>query len=172
MEEQEFATSTAQVLRYRPEDLKAPNHNDVRAFVHTWFAAFDHAAPATFFTSHFDDADMTFDLDGQALATDHESFNAWYADALEHFPWDFHSVIEIEITGISNTGWTVEFFFRHVGEYRDVPLSSSAGGDRSTAAEGRLFNRVMRAVWKLEHDGSDFVIRRYRLTVEQDVLPV
>ena len=165
-DEQDFTTARAQVLRYRPQDLKAPNHNDVRAFVHAWFAAFDHAADADFFTAHLDDADMTFDLAGEPLAHDHESFRAWYADALEHFPWDFHSVIDIDITGTHRSGWTAEFFFRHVGEYHDVALSDPDTGD------GRLFNRVLRAVWKVEHTGSKFLIRRYDLTIAEDVLPV
>ena len=162
----DFTAATSQVLKYRPEDLHAPNHNDVRAFVHSWFAAFDHAAPSSFFTSHLDDADMTFDFAGQPLAHDHESFRAWYADALEHFPWDFHGVLDIDITGTARTGWTLEFFFRHVGEYHDVPISDPSSGN------GRLFNRVLRATWRLEHDGEAFIIRRYDLTIAKDVLPV
>ena len=30
---------------------------------------------------------MTFNLNGEALAHDHASFRAWYADALTHIPW-------------------------------------------------------------------------------------
>lgn len=43
------------VARFRPNDLKAPNHNDVRAFVHAWFAAFDHVDAGEFFLGHLDD---------------------------------------------------------------------------------------------------------------------
>lgn len=161
-----FAEAERQVLRYQPADVGAPNHNDLRAFVHTWFAAFDHRGPADFFLAHLDDADMTFNLDGEALATDHGSFRAWYADALEHIPWDFHDVLHIAVTGTHDTGWTAEFFFRHVGEWREVALSEDP------SAEGRHFNRVLRANWRVEHGGEGFVIRRYELTNVQDVIPL
>ena len=157
-----FTAAETEVRRFKPEKLRAPNHNDVRSFVHAWFAAFDHAADSEFFTAHLDDADMTFDFDGQSLAHDHASFRDWYADAVRHIPWDFHSVIEIDIAGNSRTGWALEFFFRHVGEYLDDPGSSSS----------RLFNRVLHATWKLEHNGSDFLIRRYDLTVAKNTLPI
>ncbi|WP_374947626.1 ester cyclase [Agreia sp.] len=160
--EAEFTAAEAEVLRYEPAELKAPNHNDVRSFVHAWFAAFDHAAEAEFFTTHLDDGDMTFTLDGDALAHDHASFRDWYADALRHIPWDFHSIIEIDIAGNHRTGWTLEFFFRHVGKWLDEPNTST----------GRPFNRVLHATWRLEHTGSDFLIRRYDLTIAQNTMPI
>lgn len=151
-----------QVLRYRPQQVEALNHNDLRAFLHSWFAAFDHRAPAEFFLGHLDDADMTFNLDGQALATDHASFRTWYADALEHIPWDFHDVLDgVRITGNLATGWTAEFQFRHVGQWQDSPQ-----------ARRRLFNRVLAATWHVVADRDRFVIHRYELVVDQDVIPL
>ena len=161
-----FDAAVRQVEIFRPDDVRAPNHNDLRAFVHRWFAAFDHTAPAEFFLAHLDDADMTFTLDGQVLAHDHRSFRDWYADALDHIPWDFHDVLDLTVTGTHRTGWTVDFFFRHVGEMHDVPLSQDPHGP------GRIFNRVLRATWSLEHDGDDFLIRRYELAVAQNVIPL
>lgn len=165
-ESMEFTTAERQVLRYRPEDIKAPNHNDLRAFIHSWFAAFDHIVPVEFYLEHFEDADMTFNLDGEPIAADHESFRAWYADVPWHFPWDFHDVLDgVTITGVYSTGWIAEFYFRHVGEYRDKPA-----GDSDNA--GRPFNRVLRATWRVEHDGERFIIRRYELANVQDVIPL
>lgn len=164
---EEFTATERQVLRYRPDDVKAPNHNDLRAFIHSWFAAFDHTAPAEFFLAHLDAADMTFNFDGEPLATDHDSFRVWYADALRHIPWDFHDVMDgVTITGVYPTGWMAEFYFRHVGDWHDTPIGNSSGG------EGRHFNRVLRANWRVEHDGESFVIRRYELANVQDVLPL
>ena len=158
----EFTSAEREVARYRPADLRAPNHNDVRAFVHAWFAAFDHADPAEFFLGHLDDADMTFNMDGQALAHDHASFRTWYADALTHIPWDFHDVRDIAVTGLGPTGWTAEFFFPHVGEWLDKPGEGP----------GRPFNRVLRATWRLEHVDGRFVIRRYELATAHTVLAI
>lgn len=164
-ESPEFTAGERQVAHYLPADLQAPNHNDLRAFMHAWFASFDHAAPAEFFLTYLDDADMTFNMDGQVLAHDHASFRTWYAEALQHIPWDFHDVLGVDITGTSDTGWTAGFFFRHVGEWHDQPLS-----EESATAPGRPFNRVLRATWRVEHTGQHFLIRRYELTTVQTVL--
>lgn len=162
----DFTDAVEQIARYRPRDVRAVNHNDVRAFVHTWFAAFDHTAPAEIFLAHLDDADMTFTLDEQVLASDHASFRTWYADALDHLPWDFHDILSISITGTNQTGWGLEFFFRHVGTWHDTPLTQAPDGP------GRDFNRVLRATWRLEHTGEDFLIRRYQLDTAHDVIPL
>ena len=159
----EFDAAVRQVTRYRPDDIGAVNHNDLRSFVHAWFAAFDHRAPTEYFLDHLDDADMTFNLDGEALATDHASFSDWYADALKHFPWDFHDLLDgVLMAGVADTGWTAEFHFRHVGEWIDDPAT---GGTRP-------FNRVMSANWRLEHDGRRFGIRRYELALAQNVIAI
>lgn len=153
----DFAAAEAQIARHKPQDIAAPNHNDLRSFVHAWFAAFDHRAAAEWFLDHLDDDDMTFNLDGEALARDHATFRTWYADALDQFPWDFHDVLHIVIAGTSSTGWSLDFDFRHVGE---------AGEAR------RPFNRVLHASWRVEHDGDRFTIRRYELTTAQEVIPL
>ena len=160
-----FSAAERQVARYRPDDVKAPNHNDLRALVHQWFAGFDHIAPAEFFLTHLDDADMTFNFDGQPLAHDHASFRAWFADAITHIPWDFHDVLDISINGVAPTGWAIEFYFRHVGEFHDKPLSDPDTGP------GRPFNRVLRANWRVEHNGETFIIRRYELAIAQNIIP-
>ena len=161
-----FSAAEQEVSRWRPGDLKAPNQNDVRSFVHAWFAAFDHADATEFFLGHLDDADMTFDTDGEALAHDHASFRAWYADALTHIPWDFREVRDIAVTGLATTGWTAEFYFRHVGHWRDDP------GSAPDAAAGRPFYRVLKANCRLEHVGVHFVIRRYELVTAKNILPI
>ena len=162
-----FTAAQRQVARFRPADLKAPNQNDLCAFVHAWFAGFDHIEPAEFFLAHWDDADMTFNMDGQVLAHDHASFRAWFADALRHIPWDFHAILDLRVTGTLASGWTAEFFVRHVGEWHEQPPHADADAD---AAPGRYFNRLIRANWRVEHDGQRFIIRRYELATAQTLL--
>ncbi len=163
----EFDRARAEIERYRPTDVKAINHNDVRAFMHTWWAAFDHIGPVEFFLDHFDDSDMTFNLDGSPIATDHASFRTWYDTVPTTFPWDFHSILDgVQVTGTVATGWTVDFFFRHVGEYHEIPLGQPGSG------AGKLFNRVLHANWKLEHHDNRFTIRRYELTIADNPIPL
>ncbi len=157
----QFTAAEQEVARYQPRDVQAPNHNDLRSFIHSWFAAFDHRTSADYFLRHLDDADMTFNFDGQALAHDHQSFRTWYADALEHIPWDFHNIIDVTITGTCDTGWTADFFFIHVGEWRDAAQDA-----------GRSFNRVLHGIWRVEHTGDHFVIRRYELAIAQNTIPL
>ena len=161
----EFTAALRQVVRYYPVDIKTPNHNDVLSFIHSWFAGFDHIEAAEFFLAHFDDADMTFNMDGQVLAHNHQSFRDWFADALTHIPWDYHEILDIAVTGTFQTGWTAEFFIRHVGEWHDKPL-----GDDNTGP-GHPFNRIIRVNWKLEHNGDKFIIRRYELSMVQNIIP-
>lgn len=150
-----FTQAVQQVSIRQPIDIKALNHNDVLSFVHSWFAGFDHIESAEFFLAHLDNKDMTFNMDGQVLASDHTSFRAWFADALKHIPWDYHHIISPNVTRSFETGWTVEFFVQHVGEWHDIPI-----GDPN-ASSGRPFNRIIRVHWRLEHDGKNFIIRRY-----------
>ncbi len=161
----EFTVAMRQVVRCHPADIKAPNHNDVIAFIHSWFAGFDHIEPAEFFLVHFDDADMTFNMDGQVLAHNHQSFRDWFADALTHIPWDYHDILDTAVTGTFQTGWTAEFFIRHIGEWHDKPLNDDNTGP------GRPFNRIIRANWKLEHNSERFIIRRYELSMVQNIIP-
>lgn len=161
----EFTAAMRQVVRYHPTNIKAPNHNDVISFIHSWFAGFDHIEPANFFLAHFYDTDMTFNMDGQVLAHDHQSFRSWFADALTHIPWDYHAIFDTIVTGTFQTGWTAEFFIRHVGEWHDIPISDSNTGP------GRPFNRIIRVNWNLEHNGERFIIRRYELSMVQNIIP-
>ena len=163
----EFTAARREVERRRPADPGAVNHNDLRAFMHQWWAAFDHIAPVDFFLAHLDDADMTFVLDGEPLATDHASFRTWYASVPSTIPWDFHDVLDgVTLTGTVATGWTAEYFIRHVGEFHDVPIGQPGDGP------GRVFNRVLRVTWQVEHDGERFVIRRYELAVASNAIPL
>ena len=77
-----------------------------------------------------------------------------------------HEVRDITVTGLVSTGWTVEFYFRDVGNWRDEPCSAP------DAAAGRPFYPVLKANWRLEHDDGRFVIRRYELVTAEDILPI
>src|SRR5215475_13738143 len=44
----------AEIMRWRPLEVPAVNDNDVRGFVHGWFAAFERLLPAEFFLDRFD----------------------------------------------------------------------------------------------------------------------
>lgn len=121
----DFTAAIRQVIRYYPTDIKVANHNDAICFIYSCFAGLDHIEDADFFLAHFDDGDMTFNMDGQVLADNHQSFRNWFAKALTHIPWDYHNILNTTVIGNFQTDWTAEFFIRHVGEWHKISLSNN-----------------------------------------------
>jgi hypothetical protein len=142
----------------------AVDDNDVRGFVHRWYAAFERLEPAQFFLAHFDDTeDMVF---GKLHSP--EEFRAWYDNWLRHCPWDHHEVVDLVVVGSAETGWQVDILLRHVGEWFDdgIPKEYEPG------LPGRLFDRYLRQTWAVRHDGADFRIRRIEVWAVRDILPL
>ncbi|WP_462266899.1 hypothetical protein [Mucilaginibacter sp.] len=40
-----------------------------------------------------------------------------------------------------------------------------------TSKLSRPFNQIIRANWNLEHSGGKFIIRRYELSMPQNIIP-
>ena len=153
------AAQRAEVLRWRPLEVSAVNDNDVRGFVHSWYAAFERLQVAEFFLRHFD-ADTVF---GESQTPD--EFCAWYADWRAHCPWDHHEVLDLAVAGSAGMGWRVEVLLRLVGEWFDDAA-------RETGKPAYLFDRYIRQTWALHHDGSGFRISRCDVwTVREVILP-
>ncbi len=95
------AERLSEVLRWRPIDVLAVNDNDVRGFVHHWYAAFERLRPAEFFLEHFD---TNFVFGDSRTA---EEFRSWYAEWRAHCPWDHHEVLDLAVAGSFGMGWRV-----------------------------------------------------------------
>jgi hypothetical protein len=154
------AARRAEILRWRPLEVPAFNDNDVRGFVHEWFAAFERLRPAEFFLDHFD-PDFVF---GEYRTPD--EFRGWYADWRAHCPWDHHQVLDLAVAGSARTGWRVDVLLRLVGEWFD------GNAAHRTGKPAHLFDRYIRQTWALRHDGSGFRISRCDVwTVREVRLP-
>jgi len=102
-------SARAEVLRWRPHDVQALNDNAVRAFVYSWFAAFERLEPDHFFLGHFDPGTVY----GESRTPD--EFREWYADWRAHCPWDHHQVLDLVVAGNAEAGWRIEVLLRLVG---------------------------------------------------------
>jgi hypothetical protein len=123
-------------LRWRPLEVPAVNNNDVRGFVHGWFAAFERLQPAEFFLDHFD-PDFVF---GDHRTPD--EFRGWYAGWQVHCPWDHHEDLDLTVAGSAGTGWRVDVLLRLVGEWLDDAA-------RRTEKPASLLDRYIRQTWAL-----------------------
>jgi hypothetical protein len=146
------ATRPADVLRWRPLDVHAVNDNDVRAFVHRWYAAFERLEPAEFFLEHM----YSGAVFGASRTSD--EFRAWYADWQSHCPWDHHEVLDLAVAGGADAGWRVDVLLRLVGEWHD-----------DDPAGPMLMDRYIRQTWSLRHDGADFRLGRCDVRVVRDM---
>ena len=154
------AERLSEVLRWRPIDVLAVNDNDVRGFVHHWYAAFERLRPVEFFLEHFD---TNFVFGDSRTA---EEFRSWYAGWRARCPWDHHEVLDLAVAGSFGMGWRVDVLLRLVGEQFD----DDAG--RDTGKPTHVFDRYIRQTWALHYDGSDFRISRCDVwTVHEVLLP-
>jgi hypothetical protein len=140
--------------------VHAVNENDVRGFVHRWYAAFERLQPAEFFLDHFDPGTVF----GKCRTP--EEFRSWYADWRAHCPWDHQEVLDLAVAGSAQMGWRVEVLLRLVGEWVDDDTA------RETSKPARLLDRYARQAWALHHDGSDFRISRLDVLIVRDSSPV
>ncbi len=152
------AAQHAEVLRWRPIDVSAVNDNDVRGFVHSWYAAFERLQPAEFFLDHFDPGTVF----GECRTPD--EVRSWYADWRARCPWDHHEVLDLAVAGSARMGWRVEVLLRLVGEWLDNDARRSAG------KPAHLLDRYIRQTWALRHDGSDFRISRIDVRIVREIL--
>jgi hypothetical protein len=152
----------AAAARWRPDDVHALNDNDVRSFIYSWYGAFERIERPEFFLEHFDPANMNF-----GNRTTPEEFRAWYTDWQEHCPWDFHEVAAIVVNRTESNHWVASVLLNHVGEWIDSPASGTPHAQR----QGRLFARVLRQAWDLQHTGEKFMITRIDVALEHVILP-
>lgn len=80
--------------------------NDVKAFVHQWFAAFDHQADISVFLRHIDPkrVDMAYP-DFPILSID--DFRRWYGGVVDNVAWNSHDIRNLAVTGSETDGFGV-----------------------------------------------------------------
>ncbi len=83
------------------------NENDVKAFVHNWFAGFDHQRDVEFFTKHLypENVDMYFPDFGPIK--NFSDFKKWYQGVIDNIQWNFHETSNLKVSGDEAKGFSV-----------------------------------------------------------------
>jgi len=82
------------------------SENDVKAFVYSWFAGFDHQADIRLFKKHLDpkETDMYFpDFPIKSI----EDFERWYNNVIDNIQWNAHKISNLTVSGDEVSGFSV-----------------------------------------------------------------
>jgi len=127
----EIATMLETASRKSPRQYDAAaraqySHNDVAAFVYSWFAGFDHQTDINHFTRHLnaEQVSMHFpDFPINSIA----DFTRWYDDVRNNIQWNSHGISNLKISGTEKEGFKVALDVRwkartYDGDLYDVPV--------------------------------------------------
>lgn len=82
------------------------SENDVKAFVYTWFAGFDHQADIDVFKKHLnrEKVDMYFpDFPIKSIS----DFERWYNNVIDTIQWNTHKISDLKVSGDEMSGYSV-----------------------------------------------------------------
>ena len=82
------------------------SENDVKAFVHNWFAGFDHQSDINMFTKHLNSekVDMYFpDFPIKSI----EDFKRWYNNVIDNIQWNTHRISNLKVSGDEINGFSI-----------------------------------------------------------------
>ncbi|NMO57554.1 hypothetical protein HH310_41115 [Actinoplanes sp. TBRC 11911] len=93
-----------------PRDAAAPNANDVRRFVYTWFTLFEHRAPAEQLAAYLAAGDhFVLTIPGAPPMRDIQQFTAWYEQMLANTRWNFHELSNLKVERAGDGAYDVSF---------------------------------------------------------------
>lgn len=81
--------------------------NDIKAWVYTWFAGFDHQRESTFFEQYLPEEGVHMHFPDGTIRSRAE-FVQWYAGVQKTIAWNSHDLYRLDISGNQQSGWTVE----------------------------------------------------------------
>lgn len=122
------------------------NENDVKAFVHSWFAGFDHQSDRWFFERHLDteNVDMYFPEFGPIKSI--SDFEKWYQGVIDNIQWNFHEISNLRVSGNEEKGFSVSL---------DISW-------KAKKYEGATLCTEVHQVWKVKvNKDRNFIIERH-----------
>jgi hypothetical protein len=125
------------------------SENDVKAFVYTWFAGFDHQADIGVFKRHLDPGkvDMHFpDFPIKSIS----DFERWYNDVIDNIQWNAHLISNLEVLGDEMTGFSISL---------DINW-------KAKTYKGEIYDMNIHQDWKVKVDKNrNFIIEKHRARV-------
>ncbi len=83
------------------------NENDVKAFVHKWFAEFDHQSDISFFKGHLDPENVDMYFPDFGPIKNFSNFEKWYKKVVENIQWNVHEISNLKVSGDEEKGFSV-----------------------------------------------------------------
>jgi hypothetical protein len=80
--------------------------NDVKSFVHQWFAWFDHQADIKLFLKHLDKKNIDMLYPDFPIRSE-KDFRRWYGGVVENVQWNSHDVRNLTVSGSAAEGFNV-----------------------------------------------------------------
>ena len=125
------------------------SENDVKAFVYTWFAGFDHQADIGLFKKHLnpEKVDMHFpDLPIRSMG----DFDRWYKNVIDTIQWNTHRISNLEVSGEERNGFSVSL---------DINW-------KARTYKGEAYDMNIHQDWMVQVDETrNFVIHKHRAQV-------
>lgn len=97
--------------QYGPKAKNSYSENDVKAFIYSWFAGFDHQEKSKYFKKHLDKNDIDMHYPGFPIKS-MEDFERWYKNVQNNIQWNSHHVYNIRVLGSEETGFRVSLNVR------------------------------------------------------------
>lgn len=125
------------------------SENDVKAFVYTWFAGFDHQADIGVFKKHLnpEKVDMHFpDFPIKSIS----DFERWYNNVIDAIQWNTHRISNLLVSGDKINGFSVSL---------DINW-------RAKTYKGETYDMNIHQDWMVKVDKSrTFIIEKHRAQV-------
>lgn len=125
------------------------SENDVKAFVYTWFAGFDHQADIGVFKQHLnpEKVDMHFPNFPIKSISD---FERWYNNVIDAIQWNAHTISNLKVSGDDINGFSVSL---------DINC-------KAKTYTGETYDMNIHQDWMVKVDKSrKFVIEKHRAQV-------
>ncbi|MDN3514422.1 MAG: hypothetical protein NG747_08485 [Candidatus Brocadia sp.] len=134
--------------RYDHNAKTLANENDVKAFVHNWFAGFDHQADICFFKKHLDPekVDMYFPDTPPSIINSFGDFENWYKDVIKNIQRNFHEISNLKVSGDEAKGFSVSL---------DINW-------KAKTYKGETLDKKVHQDWKVKMDKDrNFIIKKH-----------
>lgn len=132
--------------RYDHDAKTLHNENDVKAFVHNWFAGFDHQADICYFKKHLDPENVDMYFPDFKPIKNFGDFEEWYKGVIENIHWNFHEISNLKVSGDEDKGFSVSL---------DINW-------KAKTYEGKTLYKYVHQNWEIMVDKSrKFIIKKH-----------
>jgi hypothetical protein len=122
------------------------SENDVKAFVYSWFAGFDHQKDIKYFLKHLDPKNIDMEFPDFPIKSKAD-FKRWYQGVIDSIYWNSHEISNLQVKGNQKKGFTVSLDIHWKAETYD----------------GKKYDVIVHQDWNIKIDENKrFIITKHR----------